>query len=156
MLQAHLETVKWGKGFGILNVDDHSTVLKRSGRDFSTARPDILHQCLLMLLDSPLNRAGFLQVYIHTANNVLIEVNPQTRIPRTFPRFAGNTNAPLSTSLLIKSILILFVYVLAQKPDLVVLFYPKKRNLFSNKFIFSLLQLQEHLKKITSCYRSVK
>ena len=29
------------------------------------------------------------QIYIHTANNVLIEVNPQTRIPRTFPRFAG-------------------------------------------------------------------
>lgn len=42
-----------------------------------------------MLLDSPLNRAGLLQVYIHTNNNVLIEVNPQTRIPRTFKRFAG-------------------------------------------------------------------
>ncbi|MEE6512748.1 hypothetical protein FKM82_019942 [Ascaphus truei] len=44
---------------------------------------------LLMLLDSPLNRAGLLQVYIHTQRNVLIEVNPQTRIPRTFPRFCG-------------------------------------------------------------------
>lgn len=42
-----------------------------------------------MLLDSPLNRAGLLQVYIHTDKNVLIEVNPQTRIPRTFKRFAG-------------------------------------------------------------------
>nr|CAD7464887.1 unnamed protein product [Timema tahoe] len=42
-----------------------------------------------MLLDSPLNRAGLLQVYVHTDNNVLIEVNPQTRIPRTFKRFAG-------------------------------------------------------------------
>jgi rRNA small subunit pseudouridine methyltransferase Nep1 len=42
-----------------------------------------------MLLDSPLNRAGLLQVYIHTAKNVLIEVNPQTRIPRTYTRFAG-------------------------------------------------------------------
>jgi rRNA small subunit pseudouridine methyltransferase Nep1 len=28
-------------------------------------------------------------VFIHTANNVLIEINPQTRIPRTFARFAG-------------------------------------------------------------------
>ena len=46
-------------------------------------------QCLLMLLDSPLNRAGLLQVYIHTAKNVLIEVHPQTRIPRTFDRFCG-------------------------------------------------------------------
>lgn len=42
-----------------------------------------------MLMDSPLNRAGLLQVYIHTQKNVLIEVNPQTRIPRTFDRFCG-------------------------------------------------------------------
>lgn len=42
-----------------------------------------------MLMDSPLNRAGLLQVYIHTKKNVLIEVNPQTRIPRTFDRFCG-------------------------------------------------------------------
>jgi len=43
----------------------------------------------LTLLDSPLNKAGKLQVYIHTSKNVLIEVNPQTRIPRTFKRFSG-------------------------------------------------------------------
>lgn len=48
-----------------------------------------LPQSLLMLMDSPLNRAGLLQVYIHTQKNVLIEVNPQTRIPRTFDRFCG-------------------------------------------------------------------
>ena len=43
----------------------------------------------MMLLDSPLNRAGLLQVYIHTERNVLIEVHPQLRIPRTFDRFCG-------------------------------------------------------------------
>lgn len=42
-----------------------------------------------MLLDSPLNRAGLLQVYVHTEKNALIEINPQTRIPRTFARFCG-------------------------------------------------------------------
>lgn len=42
-----------------------------------------------MLFDSPLNRAGLLQVYIHTSKNVLIEINPQCRIPRTFKRFGG-------------------------------------------------------------------
>jgi len=86
---AHLETVKAGKHFGLLNVDEHTGILRKNNRDFGTARPDITHQCLLMLLDSPLNRSGLLQVYIHTAKNVLIEVNPQTRIPRTFKRFAG-------------------------------------------------------------------
>lgn len=30
-----------------------------------------------------------MQVYIHTHKNVLIEVNPHIRIPRTFKRFAG-------------------------------------------------------------------
>jgi rRNA small subunit pseudouridine methyltransferase Nep1 len=86
---AHLETCKTGKEFSLLNIDDHKGLLARSGRDFSTARPDITHQCLLMLFDSPLNRAGLLQVFIHTAQNVLIELNPATRIPRTFKRFAG-------------------------------------------------------------------
>jgi rRNA small subunit pseudouridine methyltransferase Nep1 len=36
-----------------------------------------------------LNKAGLLQVYIHTQKNVLIEVNPHIRIPRTFKRFSG-------------------------------------------------------------------
>lgn len=41
------------------------------------------------MFDSPLNKAGLLQVYIRTKNNVLIEINPKCRIPRTFKRFAG-------------------------------------------------------------------
>ena len=48
-----------------------------------------VHKCLLTLLDSPINKAGKLQIYIHTAKGVLIEVNPSVRIPRTFKRFAG-------------------------------------------------------------------
>lgn len=43
----------------------------------------------MTLLDSPINKAGLLQVFIHTNKNVLIEVNPHIRIPRTFKRFAG-------------------------------------------------------------------
>lgn len=87
--QANLETVKAGKNFELLNSDDHKGLIKKFDKDVSKCRPDITHQCLLMLFDSPLNRAGFLQVYIHTEKNVLIELNPQTRIPRTFKRFSG-------------------------------------------------------------------
>lgn len=47
------------------------------------------YQCLLTLLDSPVNKAGKLQVYIQSTKGVLIEVNPTVRIPRTFKRFAG-------------------------------------------------------------------
>ncbi|CAO1630395.1 unnamed protein product [Parajaminaea phylloscopi] len=94
--QACLETYKMPSGskggedkYVLLNCDDHQRVLARMGRDIAEARPDIVHQCLLTLLDSPLNKAGMLQVYIHTAKGVLIEVNPQIRIPRTFKRFGG-------------------------------------------------------------------
>jgi len=86
---AQLESGKVGKTMELLCADKHGTFLRKNGKDPSLFRPDITHQCLLMLLDSPLNRAGLLQVYIHTAKNVLIEVHPQTRIPRTFDRFCG-------------------------------------------------------------------
>ncbi|TID13994.1 ribosomal RNA small subunit methyltransferase NEP1 [Venturia nashicola] len=75
--------------YSLLNSDEHIGVMRKQGRDISDARPDITHQCLLTLLDSPINKAGKLQIYIHTARGVLIEVNPTVRIPRTFKRFAG-------------------------------------------------------------------
>ncbi|KAH6888350.1 nucleolar essential protein 1 [Coprinopsis sp. MPI-PUGE-AT-0042] len=75
--------------YTLLNCDDHQGILAKTGRDIADARPDITHQCLLTLLDSPLNKAGLLQVYIQTARGVLIEVNPHVRIPRTFKRFSG-------------------------------------------------------------------
>jgi rRNA small subunit pseudouridine methyltransferase Nep1 len=75
--------------YTLLNCDDHQGILAKTGRDIADARPDITHQCLLTLLDSPLNKAGRLQVYIHTAQGTLIEVNPHVRIPRTFKRFSG-------------------------------------------------------------------
>ncbi|XP_045593266.1 ribosomal RNA small subunit methyltransferase NEP1 isoform X2 [Procambarus clarkii] len=87
--RANLESVKNGKGYELLNCDDHMGLMKKYNKNPANYRPDILHQCLLMLQDSPLNQSGKLQVYIHTEKNVLIEVNPQCRIPRTFKRFAG-------------------------------------------------------------------
>jgi len=87
--RACLETVKAGKSYELLNCDDHAHILKKHKRDPGESRPDISHQMLLTLLDSPLNKAGKLQVYIHTENNVLIEVSPHIRIPRTYKRFAG-------------------------------------------------------------------
>lgn len=96
---ASLETYKSSHGarngaksedkYALLNSDEHIGVMRKMQRDISDARPDITHQCLLTLLDSPVNKAGRLQIYIHTAKGVLIEVSPTVRIPRTFKRFAG-------------------------------------------------------------------
>ncbi|KAJ8312013.1 hypothetical protein KUTeg_009386 [Tegillarca granosa] len=89
LINYKLTVLQVGKQFELLNCDKHKSIAKKFKKDLSKCRPDITHQCLLMLMDSPLNRAGLLQVYIHTEKNVLIEVNPQTRIPRTFDRFCG-------------------------------------------------------------------
>ncbi|OAA81893.1 nucleolar essential protein 1 [Akanthomyces lecanii RCEF 1005] len=62
--------------YSLLNSDEHIGVMRKMNRDISDARPDITHQCLLTLLDSPINKAGKLQIYIHTAKGVLIEVSP--------------------------------------------------------------------------------
>ncbi|KAH7731763.1 Protein Y39A1A.14 [Aphelenchoides avenae] len=84
-----LESAKVGKDHTILCSDKHRQFLLKNKKDPTDFRPDILHQCLLMLLDSPLNRAGLLKVYFRTTSNVLVEVSPQCRVPRTFDRFLG-------------------------------------------------------------------
>eukprot|EP00483_Globobulimina_turgida_P006700 UN06710 len=92
---ACLETVKTRKGYELLNSEDHHGILKKAANktnkniDVAMYRPDIVHQALLTLLDSPLNKAGKLKIFIHTQKNVLIDVNPKLRIPRTYNRFAG-------------------------------------------------------------------
>eukprot|EP00871_Galdieria_phlegrea_P001487 jgi/Galph1/2339/GphlegSOOS_G1015.1 len=75
--------------YEILNGEEHHGYLKKKGLAPADYRPDILHQCILSLLDSPLNKAGYLELFIHTTDNKLIRVDPQTRFPRTFKRFCG-------------------------------------------------------------------
>jgi rRNA small subunit pseudouridine methyltransferase Nep1 len=52
-------------------------------------RPDIVHVSLLVLLGSILNREGHLKVYVHTRNDEVIYVKPETRLPRSYNRFVG-------------------------------------------------------------------
>ncbi|KAG2258262.1 hypothetical protein Bca4012_021608 [Brassica carinata] len=88
--KASLEVAKVGKTYQLLNSDDHANFLRKNGRDPAHYRPDITHQALLMILDSPVNKAGRLKaVYVRTEQGVLFEVKPHVRIPRTYKRFAG-------------------------------------------------------------------
>ena len=87
---ATLETAKVGKGYAILNCDDHANFIRRHGKQPGDHRPDICHQALLAILDSPLNKAGRVKaIYVNTQKNVLFRVSPKTRVPRTFKRFCG-------------------------------------------------------------------
>lgn len=56
----------------------------------ATPLAPLLPQALLSVLDSPMNKVGKIKaVYVHTAKNVLISINPKVRLPRTFKRFCG-------------------------------------------------------------------
>lgn len=88
--KASLEVAKVGKQYTILNSEDHANFLKKHNKNPAEYRPDIVHQALLMILDSPLNKAGKVRaVYVKTEKGVLFEVKPHVRIPRTYKRFAG-------------------------------------------------------------------
>ena len=76
---ASLELGNLKKNPQIINCDDHYKIIKSMKKKLDEFRPDIIHQCLLNLFDSPLNKVGLLQVYIHTNKNILIEINPKTR-----------------------------------------------------------------------------
>lgn len=52
-------------------------------------RPDITHLVLLTALESIANKRGELRILIHTRNDEVITVAPQTRIMRSYERFTG-------------------------------------------------------------------
>ncbi|KAA8523155.1 hypothetical protein F0562_009578 [Nyssa sinensis] len=88
--KASLEVAKVGKSYQLLNSDDHANFLRRNNRNPADYRPDIAHQAILAILDSPINKSGRLQaLYVRTEKGVLFEVKPHVRIPRTYRRFSG-------------------------------------------------------------------
>ncbi|MGO9645590.1 MAG: 16S rRNA methyltransferase [Candidatus Bathyarchaeia archaeon] len=52
-------------------------------------RPDIVHNALLQVLETPLNWEGLLQVFIHTQDDYVISVNSKVRLPKNYVRFVG-------------------------------------------------------------------
>jgi rRNA small subunit pseudouridine methyltransferase Nep1 len=59
------------------------------GKSNRMGRPDIFHHLLNVTQDSILNKKGSLQVNIHTKNNLIIRINPETKVPRSYNRFVG-------------------------------------------------------------------
>ncbi|WP_457550111.1 16S rRNA methyltransferase [Archaeoglobus sp.] len=70
----------------ILDDSKHHTAIKNLENREKRGRPDIIHQCLLLSLDSPIED---LEVYVHTVNDVMIWINRKTRLPRNYNRFIG-------------------------------------------------------------------
>lgn len=76
------------KGVTEILLDDskhHSAMRKLEHRE-KRGRPDIVHHCLLLLLDSPLRS---FEIFVHTIRDELIWVSRETRLPRNYNRFVG-------------------------------------------------------------------
>ncbi|MDI1494963.1 MAG: ribosome biogenesis protein [Cenarchaeum symbiont of Oopsacas minuta] len=52
-------------------------------------RPDIVHLCMLMACGTPLYMKDLLHVYVHTAEDKVIEVGKRVRMPKSYHRFVG-------------------------------------------------------------------
>jgi len=73
----------------LLDVSLHYHAMKNLKDREKRGRPDIVHTTLLELLESPLNKEGHLEVYVHTYQGHVIFIDPSTRIPRNYNRFVG-------------------------------------------------------------------
>lgn len=82
----NLEIIKTQRGKCLLSSEMIEARKKENSPEY---RPDILHQCLLILLDSPLNKSGNLRVLVEMTTKKVITVNPQVRLPRVYSRFTG-------------------------------------------------------------------
>jgi rRNA small subunit pseudouridine methyltransferase Nep1 len=73
----------------LLDASFHHAAMKKLPDWSRRGRPDIVHRCALLALDSWANHNGFLQIYIHTRDDYVITINPKTRLPRQYHRFVG-------------------------------------------------------------------
>lgn len=59
------------------------------GESTRRGRPDIIFVLLQVAMESILNKKGQLRVFIHTRNDLVIDINPVIRMPRSYNRFVG-------------------------------------------------------------------
>ncbi len=73
----------------ILDKARHYRAMTRLSNAEKRGRPDIVHQTLLLIQGSLLSRSGLVKTYIHTINDLVIDVDPEIRPPRNYDNFIG-------------------------------------------------------------------
>jgi rRNA small subunit pseudouridine methyltransferase Nep1 len=59
------------------------------GESNRRGRPDIIYHLLAIVMESILNKKGGMRIWIHTRNNLILEISPETRLPKSYNRFVG-------------------------------------------------------------------
>jgi rRNA small subunit pseudouridine methyltransferase Nep1 len=100
-ISSHPQVKKYAKRRGkhaeevLLDRSFHHSAMKRLPRTRNDifpekmGRPDIVHNTLLQVLETPLNWENKLRVLIHTQDEYLININQKIRLPKNYVRFVG-------------------------------------------------------------------
>ena len=73
----------------LLDRSYHHAAMKRLPDSWKRGRPDIVHYALMEALSTPLFLKGMLKVYVHTANDKVITIADNLRVPKSYFRFEG-------------------------------------------------------------------
>lgn len=81
---------KCAPGELLLDSSQHVQLMKKRLKDWrKRGRPDIVHFCALLALDSRLNLEGNLSFLVHTRDDEVISFDPGVRLPQVYGRFCG-------------------------------------------------------------------
>jgi rRNA small subunit pseudouridine methyltransferase Nep1 len=71
----------------LLDRSIHHHAMLKLADDSKRGRPDLVHLTLLSITSTPLYLSGRVRVYIHTRDDVVLELKAQTRPPKSYSRF---------------------------------------------------------------------
>ena len=73
----------------LLDRSFHHSAMGRLKDSEKRGRPDLVHGALLSVTGTPLYLDGGVRVFVHAYGDVVVEVAPKTRIPKSYIRFRG-------------------------------------------------------------------
>ncbi len=74
----------------------HHAAMVGLKEDYKRGRPDIVYMTLLSVTGTPLYEEGSVKVYVHTRDDVVLEIAEKTRLPKSYLRFRNLVEKHLS------------------------------------------------------------
>ena len=73
----------------LLDRSFHHSAMERLEDSEKRGRPDLVHGTLLSVTGTPLYLEGRVKAFVHTYPNLVLDIAPMTRIPKSYIRFRG-------------------------------------------------------------------
>lgn len=80
----------------LLDRSFHHSAMERLKDSEKRGRPDLVHGTLLSITGTPLYLDGRVKAFVHTYDDVVLDIEPKTRIPKSYLRFRGLMEKALS------------------------------------------------------------